>query len=113
MLQNILADYPCIGMINIIVLSTRKCLLTEVFEKSNGRLKIEVFHSGQLFGIREIMGGITSGAVDLGGVVGVVGFPKLIKTLMLRLYQVYLTLLNNNENFFKSQKKEQKFGVIY
>jgi len=29
----------------------------EVFEKSNGRLKIEVFHSGQLFGIREIMGG--------------------------------------------------------
>ena len=31
----------------------------EVFEKSNGRLKIEVFHSGQLFGIREIMGCIT------------------------------------------------------
>ena len=51
----------------------------EVFEKSNGRLKIEVFHSGQLFGIREIMGGITSGAVDLGGVVGVVGFPKINK----------------------------------
>ena len=49
----------------------------EVFKKSNGRLKIEVFHSGQLFGIREIMGGITSGAVDLGGVVGVVGFPKI------------------------------------
>ena len=33
----------------------------EVFEKSDGRIKIEVFHSGQLFGIREIMAGVTSG----------------------------------------------------
>ena len=59
----------------------------EVFEKSNGRLKIEVFHSGQLFGIRDIMGGITSGAVDLGGVVGVVGFPKINKTVLKRISQ--------------------------
>ena len=63
----------------------------EVFEKSDGRLKIEVFHSGQLFGIREIMAGVTSGAVDLGGVVGVVGFPKINKNfLSIILIKIFL-----------------------
>ena len=39
----------------------------EVNKRAAGKLKIEVFPSGQLFGIREILGGVTSGAVQLGG----------------------------------------------
>ena len=38
----------------------------EVTKRSNGRLTIEFYPSKQLFGIREVMGAITSGAVELG-----------------------------------------------
>ena len=35
----------------------------EVTKRSNGRLKIEYYPSKQLFGIREVLGAVTSGAV--------------------------------------------------
>ena len=79
----------------------------EVFEKSNGRLKIEVFHSGQLFGIREIMGGITSGAVDLGGVVGVVGFPKINKNFNVATIPGLFASFEQQREFFR----EISFGM--
>ena len=77
----------------------------EVFEKSNGRLKIEVFHSGQLFGIREIMGGITSGAVDLGGVVGVVGFPKINKNFNVATIPGLFDSFEQQREFFQQSSK--------
>ena len=49
----------------------------EVTKRSNGRLTIQFFPSKQLFGIREVMGAITSGAVELGGVVGVVSLSLI------------------------------------
>ncbi len=51
----------------------------EVNKRANGKLKIEVYPSKQLFGIREVMGAVTSGAVELGGIVGVVSFPPINK----------------------------------
>ena len=51
----------------------------EVNKRAKGKLKIEVYPSKQLFGIREVMGAVTSGAVELGGVVGVVSFPPINK----------------------------------
>ena len=77
----------------------------EVFEKSNGRLKIEIFHSGQLFGIREIMGGITSGAVDLGGVVGVVGFPKINKNFNVATIPGLFDSFEQQREFFQKSEK--------
>ena len=77
----------------------------EVFKKSNGRLKIEVFHSGQLFGIREIMGGITSGAVDLGGVVGVVGFPKINKNFNVATIPGLFDSFEQQRKFFQESDK--------
>ena len=53
----------------------------EVNKRANGKLKIEVYPSKQLFGIREVMGAVTSGAVELGGVVGVVSFPPINKII--------------------------------
>ncbi|CAN0432894.1 unnamed protein product, partial [Discosporangium mesarthrocarpum] len=38
-------------------------------ERLKGRLRIDVFPAGQLFGIREIMGALASGSVELGAVV--------------------------------------------
>ena len=51
----------------------------EVNKRAEGRLRIDVFPSGQLFGIREQLGAITSGAVEMGGIVGVVSFPPINK----------------------------------
>ena len=85
----------------------------EVFEKSNGRLKIEVFHSGQLIGIRDIMGGITSGAVDLGGVVGVVGFPKINKNFnVATIPGLFASFEQQREFFQKSNKGSEIWGDL-
>lgn len=50
-----------------------------VTERSGGELTIQVFPSGQLFGIRDVLGGVSSGAVDIGMAVGIVSFPPLNK----------------------------------
>ena len=51
----------------------------EVNKRAEGRLRIDVFPSGQLFGIREQLGAVTSGAVEMGGIVAVVSFPPINK----------------------------------
>ena len=83
----------------------------EIFKKSNGRLKIEVFHSGQLFGIREIMGGITSGAVDLGGVVGVVGFPKINKNFNVATIPGLFDSFEQQREFFQKSDKHNLYFI--
>lgn len=49
----------------------------EVNRRAEGRLQVDVFPSGQLFGIREQLGAVTSGAVEIGGIIGVVSFPPI------------------------------------
>ena len=51
----------------------------EVNKRGEGRLRIDVFPAGQLFGIREQLGAVTSGAVEMGGIVAVVAFPPINK----------------------------------
>ena len=51
----------------------------EVNKRAEGRLRVDVFPSGQLFGIREQLGAVTSNAVEMGGIVGVVSFPPINK----------------------------------
>lgn len=51
----------------------------EVNKRASGKLRIDVFPAGQLFGIREQLGAVTSGAVEMGGIVGVVSFPPINK----------------------------------
>lgn len=51
----------------------------EVNKRAEGRLRIDYFLSGQLFGIREQLGAVTSGAVEMGGIVAVVSFPPINK----------------------------------
>ncbi|WP_299565532.1 TRAP transporter substrate-binding protein [uncultured Sulfitobacter sp.] len=45
--------------------------------RGEGKIRVETFPSGQLFGIREVMGALTAGSVQLGGVVGTVSFPPV------------------------------------
>lgn len=49
----------------------------EVNKRAEGRLRIDYFPSGQLFGVREQLGAVTSGAVEMGGIVAVVAFPHI------------------------------------
>ena len=58
----------------------------EVTKRSDGRLTIQFYPSKQLFGIREVMGAVSSGAVELGGVVGVVSFPPINKNFNVASY---------------------------
>lgn len=50
-----------------------------VNEQGKGEIHIDTYPSAQLFGIRQIMGALTSGAVQMGGVVGIVSFPPVNK----------------------------------
>lgn len=46
-----------------------KKLVDEVARRSGGRFKIDVFPSGQLYTIRQIIGALSAGSVEMGGVV--------------------------------------------
>ena len=79
----------------------------EVTKRSDGRLKIEYYPSKQLFGIREVLGAITSGAVELGGVVGVVSFPPINKNFNVASYPGLFSSYEQRRGFFKDSAKGQ------
>ena len=80
----------------------------EVTKRSNGRLKIEYYPSKQLFGIREVLGAITSGAVELGGVVGVVSFPPINKNFNVASYPGLFASYEQQRGFFLNSDKGQE-----
>ena len=80
----------------------------EVTKRSNGRLKIEYYPSKQLFGIREVLGAVTSGAVELGGVVGVVSFPPINKNFNVASYPGLFSSYEQQRNFFLKSAKGQE-----
>ena len=80
----------------------------EVTKRSGGRLKIEYYPSKQLFGIREVLGAITSGAVELGGVVGVVSFPPINKNFNVASYPGLFASYEQQRGFFLNSEKGQE-----
>jgi TRAP-type C4-dicarboxylate transport system substrate-binding protein len=76
----------------------------EVTKRSEGRLRIEFYPSKQLFGIREVMGAITSGAVELGGVVGVVSFPSINKNFNVASYPGLFNSYDQQRAFFQESE---------
>ena len=76
----------------------------EVTKRSDGRLRIEFYPSKQLFGIREVMGAITSGAVELGGVVGVVSFPSINKNFNVASYPGLFNSYDQQRAFFQESE---------
>ncbi len=51
----------------------------EVNTRSKGRIDIKTFPSGQLFGIRQVLGAVASRSVEIGMAVGIVSFPPIDK----------------------------------
>ena len=80
----------------------------EVTKRSNGRLTIEFYPSKQLFGIREVMCAITSGSVELGGVVGVVSFPSINKNFNVASYPGLFNSYDQQRGFFLESQMGQQ-----
>ncbi len=80
----------------------------EVNKRAEGKLKIEVFPSGQLFGIREILGGVTSGAVQLGGIVPIVSFPPINKNYNVAAYPGLFASYQQQRDFFMKDPAGKK-----
>jgi TRAP-type C4-dicarboxylate transport system substrate-binding protein len=66
-----------------------------------GKFKIELYPAGQLFGIREVLGAIASGAVEMGGVVGVVSFPSINKNYSVAVFPGYFDSFAQQRKFFE------------
>ena len=77
----------------------------EVNKRAKGKLKIEVYPSKQLFGIREVMGAVTSGAVELGGIVGVVSFPPINKNFNVASFPGLFNSWDQQRGFFQNSSK--------
>lgn len=54
-----------------------EAFVARVNERLEGKLVIETFPSGQLFGIRDTLNGVTSGAVQMGGIAPIINFPPI------------------------------------
>ncbi len=80
----------------------------KVNERAKGKLKIEVYPSKQLFGIREVMGAVTSGAVELGGIVGVVSFPPINKNFNIASYPGLFKSFDDQRSFFQESTEGKK-----
>ena len=80
----------------------------EVTKRSNGRLKVEFYPSKQLFDIRTVMGGVTSGAVEMGGIVGVVSFPKINKNFSVASFPGLFGSYDEQRRFFLEDETGSK-----
>ena len=77
-----------------------KMFADEVNKRAEGRLRIDFFPSKQLFGIREQLGAVTSGAVELGGIVGIVSFPPINKNYNVAAYPGLFNSYEQQRDFF-------------
>jgi TRAP-type C4-dicarboxylate transport system substrate-binding protein len=63
-------------------------------------LRIDVFPSGQLFGIREIQGALTAGSVEMGGVVGIISYPPVVKNFTIASFPGLFKSFDHQRRFF-------------
>ena len=72
----------------------------EVNRRAAGKLKIDVFPSGQLYSIRQIIGALSAGSVEMGGVVTHNQFPSIDKDWNIVQFPNYFTSVEHQRRFF-------------
>lgn len=79
-----------------------------------GKFRIDVFPAGQLFGIREVMGAVAAGSVELGGVVGVVSFPPIDRNYAVTTFPGYFDSFQQQRDFFANDVVGKKLwdGIL-
>ena len=85
-----------------------KMFADEVNRRAEGRLRIDFFPSGQLFGIREQLGAVTSGAVEIGGIVPIVSFPPVNKNYTVAAYPGLFDSYEQQRRFFLESEAGQE-----
>lgn len=80
----------------------------EVNKRADGKLRIEFFPSGQLFGIREQLGALTSGAIEIGGIVPIVSFPPVNKNYNVAAYPGLFDSYEEQRDFFMDTEAGQE-----
>jgi len=80
----------------------------EVNKRAKGRLRIETYPNKQLFGIREVLGALTAGSVELGAVIGIVGFPSVVKDFNIASFPGMWASFEHQRKFFSEDPEGQK-----
>ena len=74
----------------------------EVNRRGEGRLRIDVYPQGQLFGIKEIVGALKAGSVEMGAIIGIVGFPTVVKDFNIASFPGMFESLEHQRSFFQN-----------
>ena len=80
----------------------------EVNKRAKGRLRIDVYPSGQLFGIKEIVGALKAGSVEMGAIIGIVGFPTVVKDFNIASFPGMFESLEHQRSFFQNTPEGSK-----
>ena len=80
----------------------------EVNKRAKGRLRIDTYPNKQLFGIREVLGAITAGSVELGAVIGIVGFPSVVKDFNIASFPGMWSSFEHQRKFFTEDSEGKK-----
>ena len=80
----------------------------EVNKRAKGRLRIDTYPNKQLFGIREVVGALTAGSVELGAVIGIVGFPSVVKDFNIASFPGLWASFEHQRKFFQNSPEGQK-----
>ena len=80
----------------------------EVNKRAKGKLRIDVFPSAQLYGIRQTLGALSSGAIELGGIVSVVAFPPIDKNYDIVNLPNYFASFEQQRGFFETDPVGKK-----
>jgi len=80
----------------------------ECKKATNGRLDIEVFPSGQLFSIAQIVPALSQGSVDMGGVLGVL-FMRVDKNFFLSGMMRFFDSFQQKRDFWEKTPQGKKY----
>lgn len=76
--------------------------------KLAGKLRIETYPAGQLFGIREVIGAVAAGSVEMGGVVAIVSFPPINRNYAITAFPGYFSSFDQQRRFFEEDPVGKK-----
>ena len=80
----------------------------EVNKRAKGRLRIDTYPNKQLFGIREVVGALSAGSVEMGAVIGIVGFPSVVKDFNIASFPGMWASFEHQRQFFHKDPEGQK-----
>ena len=74
----------------------------EVNKRAAGKLRIDLFPGGQLYGIREQLDAITDGSIEIGGVVSIVSFPPINRNYNIAVFPSMFNGYEQQRAFFET-----------